>query len=364
MFDTPVMHHDWFTHLETSGSITPETGWHPHHCLAFDNGTMRAAVPAYLHTESWGEFVFDFALAEAVETVGKRYYPKLVGMSPATPISAYSFLTGTIDAQTRHDTYVSTLKSLQQHCRDESIPVLQFNYIVPELVPLFEEAGMTAWVHHGYRWNNAGYTSFDDFRDRFNKNQRRNIRRERNRLREHGLSTAIIPGHEAPHRLFHTMAELYHRTNDRFGPWAARFLTTAFFTDMPASLRKRVLFAAAEKGRRGTGEPLALSMLLHGTDHLMGRYWGTFHDVKDLHFELCYYTPVEWAIQNGIESFDPGMGGDHKARRGFTSVKTYSLHWFADEAIQELFASQVRLVNRQEEMRIDALNAAVPWRNG
>ncbi len=366
--DTPLLSRSWLAHLENSGSITPSSGWHPDHLGVYENGRLIAVAPAYIRTDSWGEFVFDFAWAEVADQLQTPYYPKLVGMSPATPSSAYSFLTA--PDKPAGALYAAILQEFQRYCRSEGIPVLQFNFVAPSVVPFFSAAGLPVWRHHGFEWRNEGYGSFDDYLGRFRKNQRRNIRRERASAAGQGLALSVVPGELAPDHFWPAMAQLYQQTNDQFGPYAARFLTSEFFTAMPADLRRKILFCVAAGSDPAVGSgpaagsgfgPLALAMLLRGGDRIIGRYWGAYAYYKDLHFNLCYYTPIEWAIRNGISIFDPGMGSTHKVRRGFSSTPAFSHHYFVDRRMQSIFAANIDHINEHEDARITELNRAIPW---
>lgn len=358
---TPLLTWEWLYHLESSGSIVPENGWHPVHMTFHENGAMVAAVPLYLRTDSWGEFVFDFAFAEVAQQLGKTYYPKLVGMSPASPVPAFRFLT----ASGREDDLVpQIMDSIRSFCRTRDIPVLQFNFVLPEWTRRLERLGMQPWKHHGFEWHNDGYATFDDYLQRFRKNQRRNIRRERRSLQSQGIRTRVIHGPEAPPIIYRRMSEYYLRTNSLFGPYAAQFLDTRFFTDMPRAVQEHVWFVAAyEDDSDNPDDPLALALLVRRNDRIYGRYWGTREDRKDLHFNVCYYAPIEWAIREKISLFDPGMGSPHKVRRGFRSVSDWSLHYFFDPHMQAILEANMDRINTLEDRQITVMDGAVPFKN-
>ncbi|TVR70263.1 MAG: GNAT family N-acetyltransferase [Spirochaetaceae bacterium] len=364
---TPLLNHEWLHHLERSGSTTAETGWIPRHLTLHEEGRIVGAVPLYLRDNSWGEFVFDFAFAEVADQIGAPYYPKLVGMSPATPSTAYAIL---VEPGREDELCPLLMGEIHRYCHDEAIPVLQFNYVLPAWRKRLEEQGLVPWEHHGYQWFNEEYRSFEDYLGRFRKGQRRNIRRERASIPAQGLSTRIISGLDAPDSLFQRMARYYGKTNEQFGPWAARFLTDRFFTTMPREVRRHLWFAAAFPagetrwaGETGSiGDPPALAMLVRKGDHLLGRYWGTRIQANNLHFELCYYTPMEWAIREGIRTFDPGMGSEHKVRRGFRSLPVTSMHRFFDPRMEAILRANIGRINAMERRRIALLDAAVPYK--
>ena len=377
---TPLMSWEWLEHLESSGSITAETGWTPTHLTVHDerdSDRMVAAVPLYLRDNSWGEFVFDFAFSELADQLEKPYYPKLVGMSPASPTPAFSFLI----TPGREDELTSTVfEAITAFCTDNDISVVQFNFVLPEWKRRLTALGMQAWEHHGFEWRNEGFATFDDYLARFRKNQRRNIRRERKSMEEQGVRLEVVHGPDASQEIYERMAEYYLRTNAQFGPYAARFLTTEFFTEMPAAVREHVWFTVAWRKTERAGEraavspaaeptseardqaPLALSLLVRRGDRVLGRYWGAREPVKDLHFNTCYYAPIEWAIAEGISVFDPGMGSPHKVRRGFRSVPNWSLHYFFDPQMQMILDANMERINAYEDNQIRVLDQAVPYK--
>lgn len=171
-----------------------------------------------------------------------------------------------------------------------------------------------------------------------------------------------MAGADIPDRFFPVMRDLYDRTNAKFGPWGCRYLTEAFFEGLPAAFRHRLAFAAAF--RQGQRDPVGLALLARKDDLLFGRYWGASEDIPFLHLELCYYAPMAWCIEQGISRYDPGMGGTHKARRGFSSVSSLSCHRFFDQRMDVIFRSHIDRVNFLEKSYIDELNELVPLRRG
>ena len=360
---TPLLSWDWLNHLETSGSITPASGWTPNHLTLWDRGKLVGAVSLYLRDNSWGEFVFDFAFAELADRLGKEYYPKLVGMSPASPTPAFRFLT----VPGREDEITPILfDAIRERCESDSIPVLQFNFVLPTWVDRFRRYGMQRWEHHGFEWRNEDFSSFDDYLSRFRKNQRKNVRKERRSMEEQGISLRVVDASGAPEHVFRRMAEYYRNTNDQFGPYAARFLRDSFFTAMPEEVRRDVWFVVAEdrhdSEEHDIGDPVALAMLLRRGERILGRYWGTREFRKDLHFNACYYAPIEWAIAEGVRVFDPGMGSPHKVRRGFRSVPNWSLHYFFDRDMQHILEANIGRINRYEHAHIQLSDEAVPYK--
>ena len=368
----PILEHEWLSCLEDSGSVSPQEGWQPRHLLVYlppdsgadgDSRRLVAAAPLYLRDESMGEFVFDFAWARVASEIGAPYYPKLVGMSPMTPCPAYRILVHPDFEAERDSIQRYALDRIDAFCRAEHIPTAQFNFTHLDFHLAAEAKGFRRWEHQGFVWRNHGYHSFDDYLAGFTKNQRRNIRRERASMDTQGIVIRALTGQDIPEGMFRSMWKYYKATNDQFGPWAARFLTPQFFDLADERARHAVLFFAAYEGQDaadGADEPIALSMLVWKDRTMLGRYWGAEGFVKDLHFNLCYYSPIEWAIEHGIEFFDPGMGSAHKLRRGFEAVKNYSVHRFFDPRMDYILENNIERINAYEEEMISQMNSARP----
>lgn len=356
---TPLMEWEWLRSLEDSGSITPRHGWNPSHLTCYRGDRLVGATPLYVRNHSMGEFVFDFALADVAEQIGVPYYPKLVGMSPATPSTAYRFL---IDPEeSEEEITAAMMEEIFTFARESGCMAVQFNYVEDSFRGALKGEGFIEWHHQGYLWENEAFARFEDYLALFRKNQRRNIRRERSSMEEQALEVRLFHGDEIPPSYFPLMAEYYHLTNDQFGPWAARFLTSRFFDLLEERFRHRIAMVAAHpKGADPKENPLALAFLLVKGEKMLGRYWGTREYRDNLHFNVCYYEPIAWAIERGVKHFDPGMGSSHKIRRGFRAVANYSHHYFLDERMQAIFRANIDRINSYEEENIRLLNANLP----
>ena len=356
---SPFLEWEWFAALEKSGSIVPETGWHPLHLALREEGRLIAVAPLYLKTHSQGEFVFDYFWAEAAQAMKRPYYPKLVGVIPATPAEGYRFLVAA-DKDEKLLTAV-LLEAGERICRENKIPGFHILFADPAWASSLPEAGFLAWKHHHYLWENSGFRGFEDYLGEFTKNQRKNIRKEKARAGEQGLEVRVVSAADVPAGHFKRMFELYTRTNDKFVPWDARFVNEEFFSLLEASYRHRIYFSEARRSEgKDTEDPLALAFLVRKGGRVWGRYWGSSEDVRDLHFTACYYAPMEWCIAEGIRSFDPGAGSPHKIRRGFRAVPDYSYHRLLDPGLDRLFRTNLDQVNAYEQEQLDELNAELP----
>jgi hypothetical protein len=368
-FGTPLLSWGFLALLEKSGSMTPETGWIPAHALAKRKGELIAAAPFYVKTHSWGEFVFDFEFAEIAKRYGVSWYPKLVGVVPATPAPAWRVmvradLRAESDAESR--LALTVIEAATRAAREADLGGIHILWPDPETASLLRGpgSGWAEWEHQSFLWKDEGYGGFDGYLNAFSKNMRRNVRREREAVAGAGISTRMIGAKEAAEHpaLLATMADLYESHNDKFGPWAAKFLERDFFLRLPEFMPEGWVLSAAFEGGRDSEEPLALAFLLKGKDRLYGRFWGSRLDVPGLHFELCYYLPIEYALSKGIGSFDPGMGSPHKARRGFRSLSAPSFHRVFDRRLAAFMGRVLPGISAEERAGIDALNEELPFK--
>ncbi|CAK6689863.1 GNAT family N-acetyltransferase [Synechococcus sp. CBW1107] len=348
---------DWLHQLEASGSIVPRQGWQPCHLGLWRGDLLVAVAPLYLKGHSYGEFVFDQAFARLADDLGLRYYPKLVGMSPVSPVQGYRFwfapdedaaaLTGLM------------LELIDAFCRRNHLLSCNFLYVDPAWQPLAEAAGCATWINQQSLWHNPGYRSFADYLASFNANQRRNIKRERKAVASAGLQVTPLVGAEIPPRMVGRMHDFYAQHCSRWGPWGSKYLTEAFFTAAAEQLRQHLVLFSAHRG--DPSEPVAMSLCVRSEQELWGRYWGSDVDLDNLHFEVCYYAPIEWAIAQGIRSFDPGAGGSHKRRRGFLAEPRASLHRWSDPRFDTMLRQWLPRANALMREEIEAINAELPF---
>jgi predicted N-acyltransferase len=356
---TPLLEWDWLWLLEESGSVRPETGWLPYHLTVWSGTELVGAAPLYIKGHSSGEFVFDHPWADLAERLGIKYYPKLVGMSPFSPVIGYRFLIAPHHDEERITRLMTA--AIDRFCIENRLSGCSFLFVDPVWRERIETLGYTSWRHHSYVWKNNDFETFDDYLAAFNANQRRNIKRERKSTRRQGITIKALTGSQIQPDLFPLMYDFYARTNDQYGPWGCKYLTAEFFEGLSASYRHRLLLMAAFEKDSQTGLPVGMSFLLHKKDQLYGRYWGSSKPLNHLHFNACYYRPIEWAIKHGILRFDPGMGSAHKVRRGFASVANHSTHRFYDTRLSQILQLHINEINNQEQQQIDALNDALPF---
>lgn len=355
---TPFFEWDWLTNMELSGSVTADTGWLPNHLTVWRGQELIAAAPLYVKGHSYGEFVFDNQWAELAQRMGIRYYPKLVGMSPVTPAEGYRFMFA--PGEDEDEITGLMVRAIDQFCTTHHLSGCHFLYVDPEWRSQMERYNYTTWINHNYVWQNREYQNFDDYLGGFNANQRRNIKRERKSVREGGLNLTTVTGGEIDPQLFPQMYAFYADTCDKFGWWGSKYLTPQFFDRLAENYRHRTVFVTAH--RDDSDAPVGMSFCINKGDRLYGRYWGSSEEVDCLHFDACYYTPIEWGIQQGIETFDPGAGGKHKKRRGFPATANYSLHRFYHPRFGQIIRDHLLEVNELEQQEIIAINQDLPMK--
>ena len=356
---TPFLEWDWLQNMETSSSTTAKSGWLPNHLTLWRDRNLIAAAPMYLKGHSYGEFVFDHQWAELAHRLGIEYYPKLLGMSPFTPAEGYRFL---IAPGEDEDALTEIMvAAIDQFCLRNQILSCNFLYADPDWRQLMERHGFVSWLHHSYIWSNQGFQNFDDYLGAFNANQRRNIKRERKAVAEAGLRVEALTGEQITPDLLAQVYELYCDTCNKFGLWGSKYLTKKFFAQLyPTYCDRVVLFGVYDQvnPERLTG----MSFCLTKGERLYGRYWGAAQEFDNLHFDTCYYSPIEWAIAHGIQTFDPGAGGRHKKRRGFPAMPNHSLHRFYDQGFAKILSSYIGEINQMEQQEMEAINADIPFK--
>lgn len=355
---TPFLEWEWLHNLEASGSAVRQAGWVPQHLTLWEGQELVAVAPLYLKGHSQGEFVFDHQFADLAHRLGVRYYPKLLGMSPFTPAGGYQFIfrEGFNDRALALDLMV---EEIDRFCLRHQISSCHFLYVDGQWQEEMVERGFAPWMHHSFIWRNQNFQNFDQFLQTFNANQRRNIKRERKAIANAGITVVPYTGENVPHFLFGLMYNFYSDHCDKFGWWGSKYLTRRFFENLYDCFRDKVVFFAAE--REGDKKPVAMSFCIRKNDRLYGRYWGCFEEIDCLHFEACYYKPIEWAIQEGIQMFDPGAGGGHKKRRGFPAAPNFSLHKFYHPMLARIILPYMQEYNIYEAKEIEAINQELPF---
>jgi predicted N-acyltransferase len=350
----PFLRHEFLAAAERSGSVTPATGWRPCHVLVESGGSLVGALPLYLKSHSWGEFVFDFAWARAYEQHGLDYYPKLVSATPFTPATGPKLLVHpAADAATVR---AELLRAAREHGRDCNASSLHALFVADAERAWLGSQGLMARLDCQFHWQNRDFGSFDDFLGTFTAEKRKKARRERRRVAEAGIHFVELHGGDLEGRLLEVVYALHARTfAERGNP---PYFSLDFFAAIAAALPGALMVKLAMLGR----EPVACAVFLRGTDTLYGRYWGATGDFHSLHFEACYYQGIDYCIREGLARFEPGTQGEHKIARGFSPTPVWSMHEVALPAFQAAIGDYLVRERAHVQAYIDAVNAHVPFR--
>ncbi len=320
--DYPFLKHAFLSALENCGCLGERTGWFPRHMTAVDpRGRLLGAVPCYLKTNSYGEYVFDWSWAGAFERHGIAYYPKFVCAIPFTPATGPRVLVaGKGDDGEFSAALVDAVVAEAVRLRVSGVHWLFVDKDQAERM-----RGQAHLIRLGcqFHWSNSGYQSFDDYLGCLSAKKRKNIRHERRRVAQSGLKIDTFPGTELTEADWSGVHSLYAGNANRRGGYP--YFTEEFFQTIGQTMPNQTLVTIARDGKRRVGAAICLRSM---TD-LFGRHWGAADRYDSLHFEVCYYRGIEYCIQHGLTRFDPGAQGEHKLSRGFLPTLTYSAHWLA-----------------------------------
>jgi uncharacterized protein len=322
---SPFLEYGFLRTLESTGCVDGRTGWHTAILTARDqeDGSLVGALPLYFKTHSSGEFVYDWGWAEAAVRAGIDYYPKGVVAVPFTPVTGARLLVAEhADPAPARQALVAAAIEV---ARAANLSSLHFNFITEDEARFFESIGLPVRTQLQYHWRNPGYANFEDFLARFRSKRRANIRRERRKLQQAGVTTRVLTAAELDRDQMRRMYRYYVDTITKYY-WGQKYLTEDFFLEIAEAQPDRVHLVVAHHDGREFGGAFNLVK----EDRLYGRYWGATEEIEFAHFEVCQYAPIEWAIAHDIAVFEPGHGGEHKFERGFEPTMTYSAHWFAD----------------------------------
>ncbi|MEM8984289.1 MAG: GNAT family N-acetyltransferase [Pseudomonadota bacterium] len=344
----PFMRHAFLSALESSGSVAPEQGWEPIHLSATsDSGQLIAVMPLYLKHHSWGEFVFDWAWADAYQRAGLAYYPKLISASPFTPAGAQRLLIAKdVEAPAVAD---GVLQAVEQLARGNQLSSIHLQFLANSDASYCRERGYVLRKDCQFHWRNNNYADFDAFLATFSSAKRKKVRRERRRLAEAGIQFEHIAGPDLSREDLDIAFGLTRQTFIMRG--REPYLNRDFFTALQSALPKALHVVFANNGDKR----IAAAVFYKSADTLYGRYWGSDADYHSLHFETCYYQGIDLAIREGLAVFEPGTQGEHKISRGFLPVETWSAHWLSHAAFATAIGDHVE----RERAHIDSYMAAV-----
>jgi predicted N-acyltransferase len=351
----PFLSYAFLDALHESGSAAPETGWQPQYIVLYEpdgagGERLAAALPLYVKGHSYGEYVFDWAWANAYQEHGLEYYPKLLCAIPFTPVSGPRLLARDASARAA---LIEVLKRTQQASSVSSTHVL---FPPDDQARQLADAGFLLRSGVQFHWMNAGHASFEEFLGTLEQKKRKNIRAERRKVKEAGVTMRRVRGPDITIEEWRFFNRCYRNTYKEH--FSKPYLNLDFFQRIGRTMPGNLLLVIAERD----GQPIAASLVVHDETTLFGRYWGALEHVPCLHFEAAYYQPLEFCIEQGIQVFEGGAQGEHKMARGFLPTRTWSAHWLAHPA----FADAVeRFLEREAggiDDYIDELNDRSPFK--
>jgi len=326
---SPFMEHRWLDALEEAGCVGGDTGWIPAHLSLWQGEKLLAVAPSYVKAHSEGEFVFDWSWADFAARAGVRYYPKVVVAVPFTPATGDRVLVA--PGEDRAEIVRTVAVAARSWCSRAGASSVHVLFPRQAEARAWEAAGYARRDGFQFHWFREGAASFDEYLARFSSKQRNQIKREVRGVASAGIAIETLSPQRHTLEVAHTMHALYASTIDKHGVWGRLYLNERFFESLIDRYRDRLAWVVARDER---GEIVAGAFNVVRGKRLYGRYWGTRVDVPYLHFAVCYYAGVRYCVENGIDVFEPGAGGEHKRARGFVPTMTHSAHWIADARLR------------------------------
>jgi len=351
----PFLRYEYLSALETSGSASASTGWQPLPLVVRDNsGHTIGAVPLWLKSHSFGELVYDFSWAQAYERAGLGYYPKLIAAVPFSPVSGPRLLVACdVDRQAVINALIRGARELADQTNASS---LHWLFTDKSDTATLEDLGYLHRTNYQFHWHNQCYAHFDDFLAGFSADKRKKLKRERRHVKEAGITLEVRNGTDVTPEQWDLFYEFYTSNIRRHG--GMLHLNREFFQILGRNLPAALVLVLARRENAYVGA----SFNLRDKDALYGRYWGGHEGFNSLHFETCYYSPIEYCIAQGLARFEGGAGGEHKLARGFLPVSTHSLHWLRHPQFAHAVSDFLERERNGVEVYMDELNEHAPFK--
>jgi len=351
----PFISHDFLSSIEASNSVGGRSGWQPRHLLAEDaSGRLLGAAPCYVKSHSRGEYVFDAGWAEAFERAGGDYYPKLQVAVPFTPVTGPRLLVrpSPLDDAVRG----ALADALAEVTTENGLSSAHVTFLTEHEWRLLGDRGFLQRTDRQFHWINAGYATFDDFLTQLSSRKRKTIRRERKDALPPGIEVRWLTGSDLTEDVWDAFFAFYMETGSR--KWGRPYLTRSFFSIVGEKMRDRILLVMAKRA----GRWIAGAINFIGRDAIYGRNWGAIEHHPFLHFELCYYQAIDYAIQMKLKRVEAGAQGEHKLMRGYLPATTYSAHFIANPGLRRAIAEYLARERAYVEASSEELAAAAPFR--
>lgn len=357
--DYPFLRHEFFNCLEDSGDTSAKTGWQPHHLVVYKDDQLIAAVPLFIKSHSYGEYMFDWAWAQAYHHHGMEYYPKLLNAIPFTPSTGERWLIKNKELKEQLFPIISESiikESVRLNCSSAHclFPIENHSNNLERL----------NWLHrtgYQYHWFNNGYNNFDDFLSALSSRKRKNIIKERNKILTQEIAIEVKEGAQLSSddwTLFYNFyKDTYLKRSGHTG-----YLSLDFFISIGKKMPNSVAMIQAKKTLNDSSIVIAAALFFKDTTTLYGRYWGCHHDFDSLHFELCYYQGIEYAIKHNLQKIDAGAQGEHKIQRGFKPITVFSNHWINHTGFRDAITKFIQEEKKDVTAHINAASELLPFK--
>ena len=346
----PFTSYEFLTSLELSHSVCQKTGWTPQHIVIKDNkNILIGALPNYLKMHSYGEYIFDHSWANAFENAGGQYYPKLLSAIPFTPATGPRFLIrdDNVDKDKIFELLINTIENL---VKNNNLSSAHINFLSEDISIKLNHKNWIERKGLQFHWHNNEYKTFNDFLEKLKSTKRKAIKKERQKIFNFDIKIERITGNDLTDEMWDSFYEFYLNTVDK--KWGGAYLTKNFFYLINQNMKDKVLLVIAKQHDR----IVAAALNFIGNDTLYGRNWGSIVDIPFLHFELCYYQAIEFAIEQKIKKVEAGAQGDHKIQRGYIATSTYSCHYINNPSFTDAVKNFVKMEAKEINKQIEIIN--------
>ena len=346
----PFTSYEFLTSLELSHSVCQKTGWTPQHIVIKDNkNILIGALPNYLKMHSYGEYIFDHSWANAFENAGGQYYPKLLSAIPFTPATGPRFLIrdDNVDKDKIFELLINTIENL---VKNNNLSSAHINFLSEDISIKLNHKNWIERKGLQFHWHNKEYKTFNDFLEKLKSTKRKAIKKERQKIFNFDIKIERITGNDLTDEMWDSFYEFYLNTIDK--KWGGAYLTKNFFYLINQNMKDKVLLVIAKQHDK----IVAAALNFIGNDTLYGRNWGSIVDIPFLHFELCYYQAIEFAIERKIKKVEAGAQGDHKIQRGYIATSTYSCHYINNPSFTDAVKNFVKMEAKEINKQIEIIN--------
>lgn len=351
--NNPFLRHEFLSALETHGCVGEHFGWIPRHIAVYEKEQLIAAMPLYEKYNSYGEFVFDNAWADAWHKSGLHYFPKLVSSIPYTPAMGQRLLVKASLPESYYPVLLDAVRELASQINASGFHIL---FAEAQEQKWLAKQGMMTRHDCQFHWTNKNYSSFDDFLSRLTSRKRKNIIKERLDVANAGVTLKRLNGYQATEQDWEKFAHFYARTFSE--KWGKATLNYPFFSEVAQKLPEQVLLVLAEQDN----ECIAGALMYRSDTRLYGRFWGCDKTIKGLHFETCYYQGIEYCIEQGLSVFEPGAQGEHKVSRGFVPTLTHSAHFLMENHFKQAIDNFIDHEKKNVLHYINDVNQHLPYK--